>query len=116
MLAGFFIGLANALLWISLLNYLTDAYETYAASALAACQISRSLAAALLPMATEPMYKALGVQWATTVLAMALMVTAIVPFALLKYGVVLRERSPFCQLLTQHKLDTSSRSCFVDSD
>ena len=103
MMAGFPIGLANALLWISLLNYLTDAYEIFAASALASSQISRSLAAALLPMATEPMYSALGVKWATSLLGFITLAMACIPFVFIKYGSYLRERSPFCQLLLQQK-------------
>ena len=41
-------------------TYLVDAYDRYAASALAANTVLRSLAGAFLPLAGPKMYKALG--------------------------------------------------------
>lgn len=93
MLSGVLFGLANALLWIALLNYLTDAYGTAAASALAASQISRSLTAVLLPLAVESMYEALGVGGATSLLGGVAAALCIIPFVFLKYGSWLRARS-----------------------
>ncbi len=46
---------------MALLNYLVDAYEVFAASAMAAASLTRSSFGAVLPFAAKPMYSALGV-------------------------------------------------------
>jgi hypothetical protein len=61
MLAGIPFGCGYALLFLALLNYLADAYEIFAASAMAVSTCSRSIASAVLPFATTPMYQNLGV-------------------------------------------------------
>jgi len=48
-------------------TYLVDAYGLYAASALAANTVVRSLVGAFLPFAAQPMYDALGIGWGTSV-------------------------------------------------
>ncbi|EDP89843.1 hypothetical protein SNOG_20018 [Parastagonospora nodorum SN15] len=45
-----------------------DAYEVFAASAMAAASLSRSTFGAILPFAAKPMYRAMGVAWATSLL------------------------------------------------
>ncbi|KAL4925859.1 MFS transporter [Aspergillus undulatus] len=50
-------------------TYIVDSYQTYAASALAACAILRSLAGFGFPLFAPYMYTALGYGWGTTVLA-----------------------------------------------
>ena len=49
--------------------YMIDAYTTYAATAIAAGNILRSLTAALLPLVGVPMYDKLGYGWGNTLLA-----------------------------------------------
>ncbi|KAJ6135905.1 hypothetical protein N7512_001065 [Penicillium capsulatum] len=49
--------------------YMIDAYTVYAASAIAAGNILRSLTAALLPLVGVPMYDKLGYGWGNTLLA-----------------------------------------------
>ncbi|KAK8093694.1 Polyamine transporter 3 [Apiospora hydei] len=61
MLAGVPFGLGWMLIFMALINYLTDAYELFAASANAAASASRSLVAVVLPLATGPMF---GGGWA----------------------------------------------------
>ena len=48
------------LLYMSLTNYIVDAYLGYAASALAASTVLRSIAGAVFPLFTSSMYDALG--------------------------------------------------------
>jgi hypothetical protein len=55
MLAGIPCGIGFILIFMALLNYLTDAYEIFAASSMAAASCCRSLAGALLPLAATPM-------------------------------------------------------------
>ena len=49
-------------------NYLTDAYEIYAASANAASSFTRSLLATVLPLATTPMFEKLGIAGACSLM------------------------------------------------
>ena len=49
-------------------TYLVDTYTIHAASVAAASTVFRSLLGALLPLAGDSMYNALGVGWGTSVL------------------------------------------------
>lgn len=88
---------------MALLNYLVDAYEVFAASAMAAASLSRSSFGAVLPFATRPMYRAMGVAWATSLLGFLAVALCVVPFAFLKWGSRMRANSKFCQYLRQKK-------------
>lgn len=101
--AGVLFGMGYLCLFMALLNYLVDAYEVFAASAMAAASLSRSSFGAVLPFATRPMYRALGVAWATSLLGFLAVALCIVPFAFLKWGGRMRERSKFCQYLRMKK-------------
>ncbi|KAJ4398884.1 hypothetical protein N0V91_009837 [Didymella pomorum] len=101
--AGVLFGMGYLCLFMALLNYLVDAYEVFAASAMAAASLSRSSFGAVLPFATRPMYRALGVAWATSLLGFLAVALCVVPFAFLKWGGRMRERSQFCQYLRMKK-------------
>lgn len=58
--AGVFFGFGMVLLYMSLTNYIVDAYLGYAASALAASTVLRSIAGAVFPLFTASMYDSLG--------------------------------------------------------
>jgi hypothetical protein len=90
---------------MALLNYLIDAYEIFAASAMAAASFSRSAFGAVLPFGAKPMYRALGVPWACSLLGFLSVALCAVPFIFLKFGPELRRRSKFCQYLAQKKRD-----------
>jgi hypothetical protein len=90
---------------MALLNYLVDAYEVFAASAMAAASLSRCSFGAVLPFAAKPMYSAMGVAWATSLLGFFSLALCVVPFVFVKWGGKLRERSPFCQYLMKRKED-----------
>ncbi|KAH8649233.1 major facilitator superfamily domain-containing protein [Xylariales sp. PMI_506] len=100
-MSGLLFGTGYLLIFISMVNYLSDAYRQYAASAQAAASTTRSLVAVCLPLAASPMYDALGVHWACSLLAFATLIVALIPFAFIKYGETLRRRSPFCQKLME---------------
>ncbi|KAJ4344047.1 hypothetical protein N0V85_009822, partial [Neurospora sp. IMI 360204] len=68
MLSGIPFGMGFMCVFQALLNYLTDAYEIFAASANAAASCSRSLLATLLPLATAPMFHRLGIWGACSLL------------------------------------------------
>ncbi|KAF1998359.1 MFS general substrate transporter [Amniculicola lignicola CBS 123094] len=102
-LAGIPFGIGYLCLFMALLNYLVDAYEVFAASAMAAASFSRSTFGAVLPFAAKPMYRALGVQWACSLLGFVSLAMCLIPFGFLKWGTTMREKSKFCQYLLERK-------------
>ena len=98
-LAGIPFGVGYVLIFMALLNYLTDAYEDFAASAMAASTCSRCLGGALLPFVARPMYGRLGVAWASSLLGFLSLGMCAIPFVFIKYGDKIRARSKFCQEL-----------------
>jgi hypothetical protein len=74
--------------------YLVDTYTRYSASALAANTILRSVVGAVLPLAGQPMYDALGLGWGNSVLAFVALTFIPVPWLFFKYGEKLRDRFP----------------------
>ena len=103
MLAGLPFGIGFVLIFMALLNYLTDAYELFAASAMAATSCCRSVFGALLPLAGAPMYNSLGVPWTSTLLGFLSLAMTIIPFAFIRYGDRIRANSKFCQELRERK-------------
>lgn len=77
----------------TLFGYCTDSYGRYAASAVAAVSLTRTLAAAVFPLFTTQMYNGLGYNIATSVLAAVATLFAITPIIFLRYGNVLRHKS-----------------------
>lgn len=73
--------------------YLVDAHELYAASALAANIIMRSIAGALLPLGGLKMYHALGLGWGNSMLGFIAVALIPAPFLILRYGERLRNKS-----------------------
>ena len=93
-------GMGIDLTFMALNNYLTGAYGIYSASALASSVFSRNIVAALLlPLATYHMFGRLGVGWACSVLGFLCVALSPIPFVMIKYGPVLKAKSPFCQRL-----------------
>ncbi|KAI9739250.1 MAG: hypothetical protein M1834_007463 [Cirrosporium novae-zelandiae] len=103
MLAGIPLGCAFLLLFMALINYLTDAYSIFAASANAAASTCRSIFGALLPLATKAMYRKLGIPWASSLLALVTLLMSVIPFIFIKYGDRIRANSQFCQYLEQQR-------------
>ncbi|KAL3473214.1 major facilitator superfamily domain-containing protein [Aspergillus californicus] len=76
--------------------YIVDSYQTYAASALAACAILRSLAGFGFPLFAPYMYRALGYNWGTSVLAFVTIgIGWTAPVGFWVFGGSLRARSVF---------------------
>ncbi|KAF2466389.1 MFS general substrate transporter [Lindgomyces ingoldianus] len=102
-LAGIPFGIGYLCLFMALLNYLVDAYEIFAASAMAAASFSRSSFGAVLPFAAKPMYRTLGVPWACSLLGFFSLAMCAIPFVFIRFGTSLRKKSKFCQYLAQKK-------------
>ena len=108
MLSGITFGCGFMLIFIAMLNYLTDAYETFSASAQSASSCTRALSGAALPVAASPMFNALGVNWVCSMLALVSLPMSLVPFAFIKYGQRIRTNSKFCQELKRLKEERQS--------
>ena len=94
-IAGVFLASSIVLIFVSFLNYLTDTYLMYAASAIAANTVARSAAGAAAPLFTNQMFKALGVGGGASLVGGVAAVLAVVPFVFYKYGEGIRKRSRF---------------------
>lgn len=75
---------------ISITSYTVDAFELYAASALAANTVIRSIMAAVLPLAAPKMYQALGDGWGNSLLAFLALAMVPIPILLIKHGEKIR--------------------------
>ena len=76
-------------------TYLVDAYTTYAASAMAANTVLRSLGGALLPLAGRRLYNTLGYGWGNTLLAFVSMAFIPMIYFMSKYAEMLRTHPRF---------------------
>jgi multidrug resistance protein len=94
-LAGVFLSSSILLIFVAYLNYLTDTYLMYAASALAANTVVRSAAGAAAPLYTQYMFDALGVGGGGSLIGGVACLLAPIPFVFYKYGRTIRERSKF---------------------
>ncbi|RSL80421.1 hypothetical protein CEP51_006589 [Fusarium floridanum] len=72
--------------------YMVDAFTTYAASALAATSVVRSIVGGCLPIAGLPLYSALGYGWGNSLLGFIAMVVSIAPLLFWRYGEMLRNK------------------------
>ncbi|KAI5457088.1 major facilitator superfamily domain-containing protein [Mariannaea sp. PMI_226] len=84
------IGIGNLICFMAISVYLVDAYERYAASALAANTIFRSIAGALLPLCGLRMYDKLGLGWGNTMLGLIAVGLIPIPFYIQRRGERLR--------------------------
>lgn len=103
MLAGVLFGMGFMLIFMAILNYLTDAYEIFAASANAAASTTRSLFAVVLPLATKPMFRQLHINGACSLLGGLSALMCFIPFVFIWKGPSIRSRSKFCIALRERK-------------
>ncbi|KAF2124651.1 MFS general substrate transporter [Dothidotthia symphoricarpi CBS 119687] len=93
--AGTLFGFGMVLLYMSITNYIVDAYLGYAASALAASTVLRSVAGAAFPLFTGNLYSSLGIHWASSVPAFLALIFIPCLFAFYKWGDKLRGMTRF---------------------
>lgn len=82
-------------IYMAVVNYLTDSYEKYAASALSAASLGRNSFGAFLPLASYSLFKNLGFGWAGSLLGFIGVALSVVPCVLVLKGPEIRRRSPF---------------------
>jgi MFS family permease len=95
MAAGIPFGAGMVLVFLSIMNYLIDAYTIFAASVLAANAVMRSCFGAAFPLFTTQMYKNLGIHWASSIPAFLALACVPFPFLFVKYGAAIRARCKF---------------------
>ncbi|PWW75238.1 MFS general substrate transporter [Tuber magnatum] len=78
--------------FIPVLTYMVDAFTVYAASALAANTVLRSILGAVLPLAGPRMYGALGLGWGNSLLALIAVAMVPIPILFERYGERIRKR------------------------
>ncbi|KAL6858265.1 hypothetical protein ACO1O0_005725 [Amphichorda felina] len=84
------IGIGNLMCLMAVSMYLVDTYSMYAASALAANTIMRSIAGGVLPLCALKMYDKLGLGWGNSLLAFIALAFLPIPFLMQRYGERLR--------------------------
>ncbi|KAL5343991.1 major facilitator superfamily domain-containing protein [Aspergillus crustosus] len=82
-------------IYMAVVNYLTDAYERYAASALSAASLGRNAFGAFLPLASPQLFSNLGFGWAGTLLGFIGLALSVVPVVLVWKGPAIRKSSRF---------------------
>ncbi|EGY18800.1 uncharacterized protein VDAG_08960 [Verticillium dahliae VdLs.17] len=93
LLSGLPFGAGYMLIFVAMVNHLSDAYRDFSASAHSAASTTRSLAAAFLPVAAAPMYAALGVPWACSLLGFAALALSAVPLIFVRFDAAIRRRT-----------------------
>lgn len=78
-------------LFVSVTTYLVDSYPMYAASAIAANVVLRSVVGAILPLAGPPMYGSLGLGWGNSLLGFICLAMIPLPVVFYKFGARLRK-------------------------
>jgi MFS transporter, DHA1 family, multidrug resistance protein len=99
-IAGTFLSTSILLIFVGYLNYLTDSYLMYTASAMAANTICRSACGAAAPLFTEQMFTKLGVGGGGSLIGGIAALLAPIPFIFYYYGERIRVKSKFAP--TQH--------------
>jgi hypothetical protein len=93
MLGTGIIGFGLIVTFMSANTYVVDVFTVHAASAIAVNTVLRSLLGALVPLGSQHMYAAMGYGWGNSVLGFVALVLVPIPFAFIKYGKGIRERS-----------------------
>ncbi|TIB29542.1 hypothetical protein E3P86_03661 [Wallemia ichthyophaga] len=95
--AGVPIGAGVVLCFISLLSYISDAYTLYAASALAANTVVRSVFGSVFPLFAIKMFDRLSISWSGTLLACIGVLMMPFPIIFYRYGLSIRKRSNYAR-------------------
>jgi MFS transporter, DHA1 family, multidrug resistance protein len=98
-IAGTVLATSILLIFVAYLNYLTDTYLMYTASAMAANTICRSACGAAAPLYTQHMFDALGVGGGGSLIGGVAVLLAPIPFIFYRYGEPIRKRSKFAPTL-----------------
>lgn len=92
---SFVYGIGTILIFNGIFAYTVEAYRKYTASAMATNSFVRSIMSGIFPLFGLRMYEAMGIHWATTLLALLGCALIPIPFLLFKYGARFRAKSPY---------------------
>ncbi|KZO96212.1 MFS general substrate transporter [Calocera viscosa TUFC12733] len=95
MMAIFPLGIGITLIFLSLFNYIIDAYLMVAASAMASSTVVRSTFGAGFPLFATQMFEKLDPRWASTLLGCIAILMIPIPVVLMRYGAYLRRKSKY---------------------
>jgi hypothetical protein len=108
-------GLGIYEIYMAVVNFLANAYEKYAASALSAASLGRNTFSTFLPPASQALYTNLGFQWASGLLGFIGLALSVLPVILLMKGPDIRTRPPFMSESTYDEEVAESRRNSVAS-
>lgn len=91
-LATVFFGLGMVTILNTVQNYYIDSFSKYAASAIAAGAVFRSIVGGFLPLGSTQLFEAVGYGWGISVFAFVSLALSPAPLLFIKYGGYLRER------------------------
>ena len=83
------------LVYVAVINYLTDTYASYAASVIAANTVARSAGSAAAPLFATQMFTALGVGGGGSLIGGVATLLAFIPFVFFWYGASIRKKSKY---------------------
>ncbi len=90
----FMLALGMRTIFLGIQSYLLDAFEVYAASAMASAIFLRSICGFAFPLFSTELFDALGYGWGSALLALIVALVGIPgPFLLTRYGPELRKRN-----------------------
>jgi len=92
LLGTLFVGMGIIAAFMCIQTYLIDAFTVYAASAIAANTVLRSIFGAFLPLAGLDMYDALGLGWGNSLLGFIALALIPIPGLFYRYGEHIRTR------------------------
>lgn len=95
MIGTFFVGVALIAAFMCINTYLVDTYSRYAASAMAANTLLRSVFGAVFPLFALQMYGKLGLGWGNSLLAFICLALIPIPYLFYSYGERLRTNPRF---------------------
>lgn len=91
-LATVFFGLGQISILNATQNYYIDSFMKYAASAIAAGAVFRSILGGILPLAATSLFETIGYGWGISVFAFMSLLLSPAPLLFMKYGGAVRER------------------------
>ncbi|XP_014560036.1 hypothetical protein COCVIDRAFT_90080 [Bipolaris victoriae FI3] len=92
--ATFFYGIGQVMILNSTQNYFIDSFEKYAASAIAAGTVFRSVVGGIVPILAPALFKKLGYGWGISTFAFVSLLLAPAPILFYIFGERLRDRFP----------------------